>query len=62
MRKAQAWVRAVHGSVGALLILYVLVSSLSGTLLLWKASYLRLTIPEARVDFEPTAEALAAIR
>jgi len=61
MRKAQVWARAVHGWVGALLILYVLVSSLSGTLLLWKSSYLRLTIPEARADFEPTAEALAAI-
>ena len=35
--------------------------SLSGSLLVWKRDYLRLTIPEARVPFDPTPENLARI-
>ncbi len=61
MSRLQQFVRAVHGWAGALLALYLLVISLSGTPLLWKQAYLWLAIPEARVDFEPTPEALAAI-
>jgi uncharacterized iron-regulated membrane protein len=59
--RLQKLVRAVHGWAGALLTLYVLVIGLSGTLLLWKQAYLWLSIPEARVDFEPTPAALASI-
>jgi uncharacterized iron-regulated membrane protein len=59
--RLQQIARQVHGWAGAVLALYVLVIGLSGTLLLWKPAYLRLTIPEARADFEPTPEALAAI-
>jgi uncharacterized iron-regulated membrane protein len=53
--------RQVHGWAGAALSVYVLIIGLSGTLLLWKQSYLWLTIPVARADFEPTPEALAVI-
>lgn len=34
---------------------------MTGTLLVWKAEYLRLTVPAARIEFEPTPEALARI-
>jgi uncharacterized iron-regulated membrane protein len=53
--------RTVHAWGGALLGLWVLVVSVSGTLLVWKQDYLRATIPEARERFEPTVEALAAV-
>jgi uncharacterized iron-regulated membrane protein len=59
--RVQTLVRTVHAWVGALFALYVLVISLTGTLLLWKPSYLWLTIPEARTLFEPTPESLAVI-
>lgn len=61
MARLQQVVRSVHGWAGALFTLYLFVISLSGTLLLWKQAYLWLAIPEARADFEPTAEALAPI-
>ena len=61
MSRLQRFARAVHGWAGALFTLYLLVISLSGTLLLWKQAYLWLAIPEARADFEPTPEALASI-
>lgn len=61
MSRLQRFVRAVHGWAGVLFTLYLFVISLSGTLLLWKQAYLWLAIPEARADFEPTPEALAAI-
>lgn len=61
MNRLQRIARAVHGWVGALFTLYLLVISLSGTLLLWKQAYLWLSIPEARAEFEPAPEALASI-
>jgi len=61
MTRLQRTVRAVHGWIGALFALYVLVISGSGTLLLWKQTYLWLSIPEARIDFDPTPRALAAV-
>ena len=61
MSRLQKVVRAVHGWAGVLFTLYLLVISLSGTLLLWKQAWLWLAIPEARADFEPTPEALAVI-
>jgi len=39
----------------------VLLSSLTGALLVWKQTYLKLVIPEARVAFEPQPESLARI-
>lgn len=39
----------------------MLLISLTGTLLVWKEDYLRLTLPEARVAFTPTPAALAQI-
>lgn len=56
-----AWSRAVHAWGGAALALLVLLVSVTGTLLVWKAEYLRLTVPAARIEFEPTPEALARI-
>lgn len=53
--------RTLHAWVGIALALLLIVVSASGSLLLWKWDYLRLTIPEARVSFEPTPENLARI-
>jgi uncharacterized iron-regulated membrane protein len=53
--------RTLHAWIGALLALLVLLSSSTGTLLVWKENYLRLAIPAARADFEPTIEALAKL-
>jgi len=61
MKRLRGLPRSVHGWAGAILALYVLVIGLSGTLLLWKQAYLKMTIPEARVQFTPTPMALAAI-
>jgi uncharacterized iron-regulated membrane protein len=51
--------RSLHAWDGALLALLLFMSSVTGTLLLWKPEYLELTIPAARADFDPTPEALA---
>lgn len=53
--------RSLHAWAGAVLALLLMLISLSGTLLLWKDSYLKLVLPEARVDFVPTPDALARI-
>ena len=44
-----------------MLALLILLSSITGTLLVWKQEYLWLTIPEARADFNSTPEALSRI-
>ncbi|HEX7075310.1 MAG TPA: PepSY-associated TM helix domain-containing protein [Hyphomicrobiaceae bacterium] len=59
--KAFRWSRALHAWGGATLALLVLLNTATGTLLVWKNEYVRLTVPEARVEFEPTAAALARI-
>ena len=51
--------RSIHAWGGVTLALLILIVSATGTLLVWKQEYLRLTIPEARVTFTPTPEALA---
>lgn len=51
----------MHAWCAAALALLVLLSSLTGVLLVWKQTYLKLVIPEARVDFEPEPAALARI-
>lgn len=53
--------RAVHAWGAAALALFLLLSSLTGVLLVWKQTYLKLVIPEARVEFEPELEPLARI-
>jgi len=54
-------IRTLHAWVGLTLGLLFLLSSFTGTLLIWKEDYVRLTTPEARVDFDPTPQALARI-
>jgi uncharacterized iron-regulated membrane protein len=58
MRRA---IRTVHAWGGLILGTLLLLSCLTGTLLLWKQEYLALVIPQARVEFQPTVPALAAI-
>jgi len=41
--------------------LFVLLSSVTGVALVWKQTYIKLAIPEARVEFTPEPEALAHI-
>lgn len=53
--------RTFHAWCGAALALLVIVCSLSGTLLVWKQNYVRLTTPAARIDYEPSPESLATI-
>jgi uncharacterized iron-regulated membrane protein len=53
--------RTLHAWGGVTLALLMLLSSVTGTLLVWKNEYVKLRIPEARTDFVPTPEALANI-
>ncbi|MBK9252680.1 MAG: PepSY domain-containing protein [Proteobacteria bacterium] len=53
--------RAVHAWGGATLALLMLLVSFTGALLVWRLDYLRLAIPEARVEYEPSVESLATI-
>jgi uncharacterized iron-regulated membrane protein len=53
--------RSLHAWGGALLALALFTSSVTGTLLLWKPEYLKLTSPAARARFDPTPEALAPL-
>ncbi len=55
------FLRTMHAWGGALLGLWVLLVSVSGTLLVWKQDYLRASIPQAREVFEPSPQALAHI-
>ena len=61
MKPFFAITRSLHAWGGALLALLLLMSSVTGTLLLWKPEYLKLTIPAARADFDPTPETLAPL-
>ncbi|MDR0780278.1 MAG: PepSY domain-containing protein [Pseudomonadales bacterium] len=54
-------VRTLHAWGGITLSLLMMLVSFTGTLLVWKDDYLRLTLPAARVAFSPTPEALATI-
>jgi uncharacterized iron-regulated membrane protein len=53
--------RTVHAWGGATLALLMLLVSFTGALLVWRLDYVRLVIPEARVEYQPTVESLAAI-
>lgn len=53
--------RTLHAWAGAALSLLLVLVAVTGALLVWKDDYLRLTIPVARADFEPTPAALARI-
>jgi uncharacterized iron-regulated membrane protein len=53
--------RTLHAWAGATLSLLLILIASTGALLVWKDDYLRLTIPEARQSFEPTAANLARI-
>ena len=53
--------RLVHSWCGAVLALLIMLVSLTGTFLVWKQQYLWLVIPQARVEFIPTAESLSII-
>jgi len=53
--------RTLHAWGGLTLALLLLLSASTGTLLIWKQDYVKLSIPQARVDFSPTPENLAAI-
>ena len=53
--------RTVHAWGGATLALLMLLVSFTGALLVWRLDYVRLMIPEARVQYQPTVESLAAI-
>jgi len=54
-------IRTLHAWGGLTLALLLLLSSTTGTLLLWKEDYVKLITPAAQVDFTPTPEALATI-
>ena len=54
-------IRTLHAWGGLTLGLLLLLSSVTGTLLVWKEDYVRLTTPEARVDYTPDPESLARI-
>jgi len=54
-------IRTLHAWGGVTLALLLMVVSLSGAMLVWKADYLKWTMPSARVAFSPTPEALALI-
>lgn len=59
--RAFRFFRTLHAWGGVTIGLLMLLSSVTGTMLVWKQEYLQLTIPEARVGFEPTPAALARI-
>ena len=54
-------IRTLHAWGGLTLALLLLLSSTTGTLLVWKEDYVKLITPAAQVDFTPTPEALASI-
>lgn len=53
--------RTLHAWGGVTLALLMLLSGVTGALLVWKNEYVQLRIPEARTDFVATPEALAGI-
>lgn len=61
MNRLFAATRFVHAWAGAVLALLLMLVSATGTFLLWKDHYLRLTVPAARVAFTPEPAALARI-
>lgn len=54
-------IRTLHAWGGITLALLLILSSVTGSLLVWKEDYVKLITPEAHVEFEPTPAALARI-
>lgn len=54
-------VRTLHAWGGLTLALLLMLSSFTGTLLVWKNDYVKFITPEAQVDFTPTPRSLAQI-
>jgi len=54
-------IRSVHAWAGITLALLLLLSSVTGTLLIWKEDYIKLITPAAQVDFTPSPADLARI-
>ena len=54
-------IRTLHAWAGMTLALLLLLSSVTGTLLIWKEDYVKLVTPAAQVDFTPSPAALARI-
>ena len=54
-------IRTVHAWAGLTLALLLILSSITGTLLVWKEDYVKLVTPAARLDFTPTPQNLAQI-
>ena len=54
-------IRTLHAWGGVTLALLLLLSSSTGTLLIWKNEYIKLTTPSARVEYIPTPKSLASI-
>jgi len=61
MTPALQLIRTLHAWGGLVLALLLMLSSSTGTLLIWKEDYVKLSTPAARVDFAPTAATLAPI-
>ncbi|HWK99411.1 MAG TPA: hypothetical protein VNQ55_05670, partial [Parapedobacter sp.] len=53
--------RTLHAWGGITIVLLLMLLSATGTPLVWKTDYLRLTEPAARVAFTPTPQSLAVI-
>lgn len=60
-RSVFSFARTLHAWGGITLSLLLMLVSFTGSLLVWKESYLRLTVPQAQVEFTPTPAALAVI-
>lgn len=54
-------IRTLHAWGGLTLALLLMLSSVTGTLLVWKEDYVKLITPAARVDFDPSPANLAPI-
>lgn len=61
MKPAMKIIRTLHAWGGITLALLMLLASVTGTLLIWKESYVKMVTPAAQVDFLPTPQALARI-
>jgi len=54
-------IRTLHAWGGITLALLLMLSSVTGTLLIWKEDYVKLTTPEAQLEFIPEPAVLARI-
>jgi uncharacterized iron-regulated membrane protein len=59
--KILRWIRTLHTWAGVTLALLLILSSVTGSMLVWKQDYVKLIIPQAQLHFDPTPEKLATI-